>query len=326
MSPNKKHRREPGGLALAEEAMHLLRTAPLAAPMAYCIGTVPFVLGFLYFWTDMSRSALAPARCLPGSLALVGLFLWMKCWQAVFTAGLLDWVRGHAPSAWPVRRIVRMCLAQCALQPPGLLAIPLALLAMFPFYAVHAFYQNLAVFGDGQSGDWREAVRRAWRQARLWPRQNHVLLWLFSPWVLATGLLAAFVTAWAVFRTMPPDLRGFGDGGWMSLMQLLIFQFVLPFAPFGCAVAANIGVVIVMLPQLLHDLLGVETVFTLGEGVWLQNTTLLMCIFGLSYLVLDPLIKSAHVLRCFHGESQTTGEDLMVELKAHARAAGGVDP
>jgi hypothetical protein len=46
-------------LDLAEEAVHLLRSAPAHLFGWYLLGTLPFILGLLYFWTDMSWSAIA---------------------------------------------------------------------------------------------------------------------------------------------------------------------------------------------------------------------------------------------------------------------------
>ena len=58
MSSGKRAR---GPFDLLEEATHLLRTAPAATLAVYYLGAVPFVLGLLYFWADMSRSPFAPA-------------------------------------------------------------------------------------------------------------------------------------------------------------------------------------------------------------------------------------------------------------------------
>src|SRR4029079_1349495 len=45
------------------------------------------------------------------------------------------------------------------------------------------------------------------------------------------------------------------------------------------------------------------------------NTTFFAVIVGVTYLCLDPLLKAIYVLRCFYGESLSTGEDLKVELR-----------
>ena len=48
-----------GAIELIEEAVHLLRRAPLSVLAGYYAGSLPFVLALLYFWADMSRSPLA---------------------------------------------------------------------------------------------------------------------------------------------------------------------------------------------------------------------------------------------------------------------------
>src|SRR5690348_1581919 len=50
-------------LDLIEDAVHLLRTTPASVWIAYYAGAVPFVLGLLYFWADMSCGAYAARRC-----------------------------------------------------------------------------------------------------------------------------------------------------------------------------------------------------------------------------------------------------------------------
>ena len=46
---------EKGAIDLIEEAVHLLRGAPLSVLAIYYMGALPFILSLLYFWADMSR-------------------------------------------------------------------------------------------------------------------------------------------------------------------------------------------------------------------------------------------------------------------------------
>src|SRR5579859_2125579 len=57
-------------LEILEEAVHLLRSAPAGALAAYLTGSVPFLLGLLYFFADMSRNAFAGEHLLSASLIL----------------------------------------------------------------------------------------------------------------------------------------------------------------------------------------------------------------------------------------------------------------
>ncbi|HWH70906.1 MAG TPA: hypothetical protein VNT26_16070, partial [Candidatus Sulfotelmatobacter sp.] len=163
-------------LELIEEAVHLLRTAPASTLAYYYVGALPFVLGALYFWADMSRSAEAYQHLETASLSMALLFAWMKFWQAVFGHSLRTLMLGHSPAPWSFRRGWRLFLTQTALQPTGLLALPLAFLLLVPFGWVYAFYQNLTVLADNETTELRAVAKAAGRQATLWSRQNHLLL------------------------------------------------------------------------------------------------------------------------------------------------------
>src|SRR5437773_11130342 len=70
-------------------------------------------------------------------------------------------------------------------------------------------------------------------------------------------------------------------------------------------------------------LLGIKTAFTRSPLAWdLLNTTFVATIGALTYLCLDPLVKTVYLLRCFYGESLHTGEDLRAELKQLVPGAG----
>src|SRR4030095_16556767 len=77
------------GFDLMEEAFHLLRSARPATLVTYYIGTIPFVLGALYFWSDMSQSAFARERLGTASLGMAALYFWAKFWQSIFARRLL---------------------------------------------------------------------------------------------------------------------------------------------------------------------------------------------------------------------------------------------
>jgi hypothetical protein len=180
---------------LLEEAVHLLRGTPASLFGVYALGTLPFVLAFLYFWADMSRGAFAREHIERGAVAMGVLFLWMKCWQAVFAAGLRSQRTGQTGAPWTVRRVGWLALQQSALQPSGLFALPLALFVMIPFAWVFAFYQNLTVMGaepGGLCGTWNTAVR----QANTRPVQNHLLMGLLVIFTFFVWLNVATTMAW----------------------------------------------------------------------------------------------------------------------------------
>jgi len=317
--------RERKGVEIAGEALNLIRVAPFHIVSSYFIGSVPFILGLLYFWSDMSKSAFAPQRCFNASLGLAALFIWMKCWQSVFASGLKNHLTGTPGTAWTFSRISAMIARQTSIQPYGLLMIPLAMLLLIPFYAVHSFYQNATVMENGDEIDSRSFMKRAWKQGLLWPKQNHVIMWLLSPWVLISGMITIFATIWFVM-SLSPDMQSIAyelDTSSKYLLLVfavfLIYQLVLPLSPFGCIVAGNIAIAIILLPYLSGFLFGVETNFALSGIHGIMNTSFIMTVYGLSYLCLDPVIKAAYVLRCFYGDSRQSGQDLLIELDAFSR-------
>src|SRR5438105_611734 len=130
-------------LELIEEAIHLLRAAPVGIIATYYLGALPFVLGLLYFWTDMSRSPFAAGHLAETALGMAALFVWMKFWQGVFASSLRTHLLGDAPRALTFSRFGRILFSQMALQPLGLFLLPLASVAVFPFPWVYAYYQSL---------------------------------------------------------------------------------------------------------------------------------------------------------------------------------------
>ena len=315
MSRRSQRRREKEGLELLDEALHLLRLAPLRVPALYAIGAIPFVLGWLYFWADMSRSAFAARHVAPASFGLAVLFVWMKSWQAAFAGELQALVARQAAPAWTFRRVVRLAVVQTVIQPWGLVLIPLSMLLLIPFPAAYACFQNVTVCGDGQSTDLRALMRRSVRQAGAWPMQNAVIIWLASPWLVAVGMLVAFGGAWLAV-SLTPDLYEMRGVLWFGLALVLMFATVLPLAPLGCVVAGNVALVLAILPSAWQAITGSTGLYTLSGFHGILNTTFLMTVFALTYLGLDPLVKAAYVLRDFAGESRQSGDYLLAELRS----------
>ncbi len=272
--------RQPGKGAfdLIEEATHGLRTAPAATLAVYYLGAVPFVLGLLYFWADMSRNPFADQHLADSALGLAGLFIWMKFWQVIFARRLRAHLAAEPVPHWNVRRCGRVIVLQSFLQSWGL--VPLAVLALGAYVFLPlalvlapviawllAFFQNVTALTDGQSADTKAILRKAWRLWRLWPRQNIILL------LIMTG--------------------------------------------FGLYVFLNWVTVGLFVPQLIKMLSGVESVFT-RDPLSLLNTTFFAGMAGLTYLCVDPILKAIFVLRCFYGEALESGEDLRAELNSFA--------
>ncbi|MEO8044188.1 MAG: DUF4129 domain-containing protein [Spartobacteria bacterium] len=164
-------------LDLMEEAVHLVRSAPLDYFAWYWLGALPFLLSLLYFWTDMSWSAVAAQHRVEASLGVAVLFLWMKSCQSVFCHKLRRRLARQADQPVGLGEFVSLVLNQAILQPGKLFLLPAAALATIPFGWVWAFYENVTVLGGSQNI--RELFRRARRQAAFWPRQNHGVILIY---------------------------------------------------------------------------------------------------------------------------------------------------
>ena len=267
MKPARRRQQGRPALDLIEESVHLLRTAPAAALTAYYLGSLPFVLGVLYFWADMSRSPFARQHVVEAALGVGVLFIWMKFWQALFARRMRAHITGESPARLGLKQCGHILFTQATLQPTGLFVLPLAALPILPLPWVYAFYQNLTALADADLPGTRALLGKAARHATVWPGQNN----------LALFYLGAF---------------GF---------------FVL----LNCVVASA------ALPMLLKSMFGMETVFS-RSGMALLNTTFFATMFGVTYLCVDPILKTVYVLRCFYGESIQSGADLRAELQRHA--------
>jgi len=216
----RSHSRRPApcsGLDLVEQAAHLLRQSPTALVL-HCAGAVPFAVGLLYFWTDMSRGAFADRRCASGALALSALFLWMKTWQTVFARSLLADLSGESAPRWTLRRLARVVMIHATIQPTAFLTLPIAAVLTVPFVWTHAFYQNLAVVADDPSGSIRASTAKAWRLARLWTGQNHLALsatWLFGLFVFLNVLVTLWLAPHLVKMLFGVETDFTRAGNWM---------------------------------------------------------------------------------------------------------------
>jgi hypothetical protein len=170
-----RRRQGSGSFDLIEESTHLLRTAQVATLAVYYLGAIPFVLGLLFFWADMSRSPFASDHLAEASLAMALLFIWMKFWQVIFARRLRAQRTGKPPEPLNFRRSLRILIAQTILQPLGLFLIPLSAIPLLPFAWVYAFYQNVTVLADGRDGV-LQLFKKSHRQAVLWPAQNNLSL------------------------------------------------------------------------------------------------------------------------------------------------------
>ena len=165
-----------GVLEILEEAVELLRQAPLSALGAYYFGSIPFCLGLLYFWADMSRSSDAFDLLSQEAFELTFLFIWMKTWQTLYARVLWNHLSKEPGNGWTFGGLSRMVLTQAVFQPWGFLVIPIGTLFLIPTAWVYAFFQNMTVLGEGSEKSLVLLYRKTWRLTGLWPRQNNLII------------------------------------------------------------------------------------------------------------------------------------------------------
>lgn len=313
----KKRRRQnsASGVQLIEDVLHTAKSLSLSSWATYYAATFPFVLMFLYFWADMANHAFAHQRLAVEVTGLSVLFIVMKTGQSLFCRQALALVSDNFDLPRP--HVLRIAVNQTIVQPTGFLVLPICLFILAPFGFSYAFYQNVTVLDDGQK-TLATLLREAREQARLNPMQNHVMLWLLCPYVV--------VLATVFFLILLPIMRFISPEWTDSIMVLyagIIGFLLIPLCPFGMIVALNLGSAFILLPMLIKMLLGIDTPFTISP-MGAINPTFFVIVSGMTYLCLDPLIKIAYSLRCFHGSSIRTGQDLRIGLNRLARGVVGI--
>lgn len=292
-------------LELVERAYYLLKQSSWNVRASYMLGTLPFGLALLYFWTDMSRNPFAANHHLRGSLLLTVLFFWMKSWQALFVKDLAEQIQVAATRSFTIKERIRFHLRTAVIQGSGLLFLPLSAILLLPFPWVYAFYQNALYYNADPDLTWKEVLAHARKKARLWPIQNHQVIWMMNP----TALFALCALGLVLF----PALQ-VGESNLMTvvyLLMILVLLFLL--SPLTISVAVNMLMLIFAVPVLMQILFGVDNALTNNLGAFMNSTTLiLLCI--LVYLVLDPLLKATYVLRCFFADAQYSGQDIKAGL------------
>ncbi len=172
-------RRQPrdlfGGLDLIEQAVHTLRLAAPGTLLCYYLGAAPFVLGALWFFSEMSRSGLAGQHLVGGALGLAALFVWMKLWQSLFALKISAQIARQLAPKISAPLLVRALASQTLLHATGLFVLPVALNLLVPTIWVFGFYQNVTVLSLREP-TLGALARRSWKQACWAPGQGHAAL------------------------------------------------------------------------------------------------------------------------------------------------------
>ena len=200
----------PSALDLLEEAVHALRAAPLATLVCHGVGSVPFVLGLLVFWNDMTQlhaSGTPDLTCAIEAFALAVLLLWMNCWRAVFGGRLHRQIGGRPELPRTRRRLWRLVSSQAFLGGTKPLAMALAAGLILPLPWMAAFYRSAAVLADREDLDLSQLMAGARKLAGFDQRQGGGIILLLT--VLYLILLLNVVILLAVLPQLVRILTGY---------------------------------------------------------------------------------------------------------------------
>ena len=302
-------------LLLAEEGLQLLFRAGLVPYVTYLVGTLPFLIGAIYYWSAMIHSAEAHSFASTGALGLALLYGWMTTLQSRFGQHLRETLIDSELSPWTFGAFFRTMCRQASIQATVIVVYPISALTLIPMAYSVAWYQNVALLDDGGRATLRELARDAGRQAILWPKQNHALLWLSSPLMV--------IAAGTIYLVTLPILDGLQQGFDETSLVLsfgaiyvgIVALATLPLAPVATTIAIAIGSSLFFGIEFFHILSGADTLYARNPMALVGNSTFVALICALTYLALDPVLKAAYAVRCHEGHSLQTGADLRVALQ-----------
>lgn len=307
----------PGGVDLAENAVALVRRAGGGPLALYYAGAVPFVTGFVTFVAAMERSANAAEQLPEAALGLALLYAWMKAWQCVYCQRLFALVRGSEAPRVTLTSFWRTAARQVMVQAAGWIAAPASAVAVLPFGTTYAFFQNMTVLDAGEPVPLKDLAQRALKNANVWQKQNLVAMWLLSHFPLMAVLLFYKLLAPALLFSIARGFTPLAELG-VGLIQALLSLAFVSLCPAGVVISVNLGLMFFIGVQLLNSFFGIEFSFP-SLYFALFDSSYLFLMGMLTYLVLDPVLKAAYVLRCFYAEAYSTGEDLRVQWARSAK-------
>ncbi len=317
---NSANRERMGGLRLAEEAIAFLRLHGQASLLVYGLGTLPFVGGLILCAGLMLHSLYGHLYLEMAALLLTVLYFVMKWAQHRYMRGLYRLLRGESAAfhAEGKRHPWRAFAYQSVTHTLGLFALPIMTLLLFPIPWYIAFLNTVSVLDNNRHPSLRALWSEAYRLVQLWTRQSFMLFWLLSP--LAVILLVV------PLYTLIPVLVAVDD---YVIFAMLVIYLILGglgiffVAPIACVVFINLGSGLLLLMTLFVSFSGMETRDYFLTMV-ISDTVFWLGCAGLCYLVMDPVLKCAFVLRVFHAQSLKTGDDLHAALQRIQQEQEGV--
>jgi hypothetical protein len=205
---------------------------------------------------------------------------------------------------------------------------------------LYAFMKVMqAWFCDGLMGMVQGRERRDRMPVRGWLRLVASQMWVHAtaPWILVVSFVTMLPLPWtfAFYHNVTVlAVDHFRRGGrhrtllaqamvqsqWQFAQQISLLALLHVAA---LLVYLNILIGISGVMVLAKSFSGSENLMSLTQGGLIMSTPMQALFISLTYLAMNPLIKSIYVLRCFYGAARRSGADLEVRIRA-VRAASGV--
>ena len=219
----------PRTIPLLEDALHLLRQAPLGTLLWHWVGSVPFVFVLLLFWSHMFRPRADESAAVAESLVLALLLIWMSCCRAVFAGRLRRQLSGVKDSPWTGRRVFGLLAGQSLLGATKLVVVPVACLLTFPFAETVAFYRYAAVCADREDLDPFQLIGQARRLTGVGKRQGWAILpvLFFLQILVALNLTLALALLPQLARILTGYETAFSRSGWFFILNPLFWLLSL---------------------------------------------------------------------------------------------------
>ena len=218
-----------GAIPALEDAVRLLRHAPLSTLVCHWVGSVPFALLALRFWSDVTNPRTLDSTGALEALALALLLVWMNCWRAVFAGRLRRQLSGAAETPWTRRRVFHLVASQSFFSATKLAIFPLAALVVFPLASTVAFYRNIAILADREDLDPLQLWTKARQLAGIQTGQSWALLPLlaFLHLLITINLAIALGVLPQIVRMLTGYESAFSRSGYYFAFNPLFFLLAI---------------------------------------------------------------------------------------------------
>ena len=282
------------------EGFYLLKKLPISCWLWYYVGTIPFVLLLIQFWTAMVHDTNGIHFLPVYAFTLSVCFIWMKGWHSFFYRSVFQFFSSNDESVKKIN--LKLVIIQFRYQFWGIFLLPISLLTGF-FPIIYTYYQFLSMLGEKIK--YPNFRKKVWDYAKQNYGKNLLINWLLNPWQLLLGF--------ALMLVFIPILQEYFVGVPYIYFLPICFLVLFPLNPFGFFVSLNLLLAMMMIPYFLRIFFNIQSMHVIAQS-YMIHSTFLVVLAGLTFVILDPFIKVVYALRYFQLQSQTSGTDLIRRL------------